>query len=373
MKEPIRILQILAQRPSGGIESYLLNMHQNIDVSKVQFDYIVCDVEPSSDFDKKVKELGGKVYIFSPLKYSNLFKYIREMNNFFKRHNEYKIVHGHFTGLASIYLSIAKLHGVKYRMVHSHSINYSDYWTRAVRNFILQLPLRYIANYYVACSKEAGKFLFGKKLIDQNKVFISNNAIEAEKFRFNKEMRLSIRKKYNLENNYVIGHVGRLCHAKNHEFLIEVFGKIHVRNKNAKLIIIGDGELEKEIRKKVISLNLNELVLFMGYRKDTCDLLQAVDIFTLPSKYEGLGIAAIEAQAAGLRTIVSNNVPREVRITNLVEYMSFDEGPEKWAEEILRDMDYKRRDTYKEIVDSGFDVKSSVRTLENLYLEIQNK
>jgi glycosyltransferase involved in cell wall biosynthesis len=370
MEGPIRILQILAQRPSGGIESYLLNMHRNIDIKKIQFDYIICDSVPAGEFDQKIKKLGGKVYILSPLKYRNLFLYIKEMNKFFKTHPEYKIVHGHFTGLASIYLSIAKIHGVKYRLVHSHSINYSDYWIRAFRNFLFQLPLKYIANYYVACTKKAGLFLFGKKTIEQNKVFISNNAIEAKDFRFNKSKRLEIRKALNLENKFVIGHIGRMCHAKNHNFLIDTFAEISKKNENSILMLIGSGELEEDIKKKVSKLNLENKVLFMGYRKDTFDLLQAIDIFVLPSRYEGLGIAAIEAQAAGLISIVSSNVPEEVKITNLVHYMPADDGPEEWAGKILGFYEHSRRDMYKEILNSGYDVKTEVKRLENMYLKI---
>lgn len=367
MRQPIRILHILANRPTGGIEAYLLNMHRNIDKTKIQFDYIVCDEKKPGEFDKKIEQLGGKVFVLSPLNHFGILTYITEMNNFFKNHKEYKIVHGHFTALASIYLIIAKINGIKIRIIHSHSINYSDYWVRAARNFLLQLPLKIIANRFVASSKESAEFLFGKKNVKLNRVTILNNAIDASKFQFDEAVRKMMRKKLNIENKFVIGHVGRFVPAKNHKFLIDIFNEVYNKNSDSVLLLVGSGELLEEIKIKVKNMGLNDAVIFAGNRSDVSECIQAFDIFLLPSLYEGLGIVAIEAQAAGLRIIASKNIPKSIQITELVQFISLKSKITSWADEILKHDNYKRTNKYHRIVESGYDVKSEAKRLEQYY------
>ncbi|MEK5214649.1 glycosyltransferase [Psychrobacillus sp. FSL H8-0487] len=210
----------------------------------------------------------------------------------------------------------------------------------------------------------AAKEMFGK-----NEHILIKNAIPAKEYIYNDKIRKEVRTQYGLEKKFIIGHVGRLSYSKNHEFLLKIFVNIHEKNKDAILLLVGDGELRNDIEKKIEELGLKEHVILTGVRNDISRLLQAMDVFVFPSHFEGLGIVAIEAQASGLPCVISDTIPQEALITNDIKQVSLNVGVEVWAETILNYKDsFNRKNTYQEINNAGYDIKEESSKLEQLYL-----
>jgi glycosyltransferase involved in cell wall biosynthesis len=371
MDEPIRVLQVFAQMNRGGAESMIMNLYRYIDRKKVQFDFIV-HTDEKCVFDDEIELLGGKIFNVDAYEGKNHIAYKRWWNNFFKAHPEYKIVHGHVRSTASIYLKIAKKYGL-ITIAHSHSTSSGTGAAAVVKN-ILQYPIRYTADYFLACSNPAGMWLFGKKTCQKNNYFVLNNAIDAKKFICDENRRKDIRKSFQMEDKFVIGHIGRFDDPKNHEFLIEIFKKVHEKKDNAVLILVGDGKLRYSIEKKVANMGLSDSIVFTGVRSDISELLQAMDAFVFPSLFEGLGIVVIEAQASGLPCIVSDVLPQEVYVTNLIQTISLKESESSWAEKVLAyDKGYERRNTYEQMKSSGYDIRATAKWVQDLYLRNWNK
>ena len=216
-----------------------MNYYRNIDKSKVQFDFIV-DEDSSYIPREEIERLGGKVIIVPP--YQKIFKYIRTLKKVFKENN-YKIVHSNLNTLSVFPLFAAKLAGVPVRIAHSHSTSNKKEWKKNILKNILRPFSKVFATDYFACSEYAGRWLFGNKTFEEGKVTIIKNAIDVDKFKYNEEIRNKIRKQLNVEEKFVIGHVGRFMEQKNHEFLIDIFNKIHMKRKESILLLIGDGPL----------------------------------------------------------------------------------------------------------------------------------
>ena len=366
MSNPVRVLQVFAEMNRGGAETMIMNLYRNIDRSKIQFDFIV-HTEEKCAFDEEIVSLGGSIYYIPRYSGKNHLQYKKAWNVFFEEHPQYKLIHGHVRSTAAIYLNIAK----KYNLLtisHSHSISSGKGISALVKN-ILQYPIRNIADHLVACSQEAGEWLFGKKACSQDNFFILNNAIEVNSFVFNSEIRVKKREEFNLKEKFVIGHVGRLIPLKNHEFLIDTFKEVHDINKSAVLLLVGEGELQEHLKKKVNKLGLNENVIFAGARFDVHEILQAMDVFVFPSLYEGLGIVLIEAQASGLPCVVTETIPKEAIVTSLVKTVSLRGERKEWVNIIHQySTGYERKNTLKDIKNVGFDVQDSSIWLQEFYL-----
>ncbi|MDK2901610.1 MAG: hypothetical protein PWR14_514 [Thermosediminibacterales bacterium] len=372
MSDKVKILHVIGKRPKGGIGTFLINMHSNIDTSKVQFDYLINASTLEGEFDRKVKALGGNVFVLPELRYKNTIKYLRNLNNFFKEHNDYKAIHVHSPNIGIFNFIMAKKYGIKYRIIHSHNTKYSDNKINSIRNFFMQLPIKKLANIYFACSKKAGEFLFGANNVEKGNVYIAKNAVNAEKFRYNEDVRKRIRRELAIEEKFVLGHVGRFNTQKNHNFLIDIFYEVHKLNNKSILLLIGDGEFEKQIKQKVKKLNLEKSVFFFGVRNDVSDLMQAFDVFLLPSLFEGLPLVGIEAQAAGLKCIMSDTITDEIKIIDLVEFVSLSKSPKEWAQKILKYANgYNRKNVYKEILNAGYEVKYAAKKLQDYYLNLK--
>lgn len=372
MGSRIKVLHVIGKRPKGGIGTFLINMHSNIDASKVQFEYLINAAISTGEFDQKVKALGGNVYVLPELTYKNTFKYLNELNKFFKEHNDYKIIHVHSVNIGLFNFLQANKYGIKHRIAHSHSTKYSNNLINGIRNFFLQMPINKLANIYFACGIEAGNFLFGKKCVKNGQVYIANNAINPQKFRFNRTLRGKVRNNLDINGKFVIGHVGAFLPQKNHTFLIDVFNDIQKKNKQAMLLLVGTGDLENQIRDKVQRLKLEESVVFLGSRNDVNELMQAFDVFLLPSLFEGVPLVGIEAQAAGLKCIMSDSITKEIKITELAEFISLATPPKEWANKVLKYMNgYNRRDTFEDILNAGYEVKAAARKLQDYYLNLK--
>ena len=302
----IRVLHFVSTLGHGsGVMSVIINYYRHIDREKVQFDFLHF-VECEDSYADEIKSLGGKIYYVE--KPGGSLKSLKQLNSFFQAHaKEYAWLHNHEVYLTFLLRPISKRYGLEKFIVHCHATKYSDKPLHAVRNGILCLPIRFMKVEMFACSEAAGKFLYGEKMMKAGKVFVMHNAIDCEKFRFRPEVRERFRKEMGLEGKFVIGHVGRFERQKNHEFLIEVFAEVHKKNENSVLLLIGDGSLKDPIRQKVIVLNLEEYVFFLGQRDDVADLLQTMDVFVLPSLYEGFPVSIVEAQANGLVCIASDS------------------------------------------------------------------
>ncbi len=325
-KKVIRVLNVVPNMRAAGIETFIMNVYRNIDRSKVQFDFLVHNQEEEF-FDEEIKKLGGKIYRLSFKDDKNIFKYIKDLNKFFKEHKEYKIVHGHMQSMMPLYLYIAKRNKVPVRIAHCHRGNFS----KTLKGIILHIFSRF-AKYFstdnFACSDVAGKYLF-----KNNKYEIIYNGINIEKFQFDAEKRKEIREKMSVHDEYIIGHIGRFELEKNHKFLINVMKSI--KNKKVVLWLIGEGTLEADIKKLVKKEGLENVVQFLGLRSDVNDLYQAMDCFVLPSFYEGLPVVGIEAQVAGLECLFSNNITKELKVSDKVKYLSINKNNiNEWKKEI---------------------------------------
>lgn len=357
----IRVLQVVPDMRSGGLETLIMNWYRNIDRSKVQFDFLV-HYTHKAFYDDEITEMGGKIYRLSFREDKNLLKYCWDLNSFFsKYHNEYHVVHGHMASLAFFYLHYAKKYSCQMRIVHSHNAATEKSIKGFVKHMLIKLSV-WPANYYFACGKEAGKFLFGKR-----KYTVINNGIELEKFQYNEDIRSKYRYDLNLKGKFVIGHVGRFNIQKNHDFLIRIFKEIHSINKNTVLVLVGNGERMSEIIKKVSEMGLENSVLFLGARHDVSSLYQAMDVFLLPSYFEGFPVVSIECQAAGLPMIISDLITKEVAITSIVSYMGLDEQPVKWAHKALEFQNFQREGYGKLLRERGYDTKNETERLVDFY------
>lgn len=358
-----RVLHIVGIMNRGGQEAFIMNMYRNIDKSKLQFDFIVHSDE-KGDYDDEIKELGGKIYRVTP-KSKNLLRYWKEMNYIFNRNKEYKIIHIH-TSSATVFLDakIAKDNGIKNIIVHSHN-------TKSSNGNLIHRVLRGLLNRYttirLACGNDAAKWCFGEKYLSDVKVI--NNAIDIEKYSYNDELRYKLRKEMDLDNSFVIGHIGRFHDQKNHTFIIDVFRDILKINNKSKLVLIGTGKKQDEIKRKVESYGIGDNVLFMGGRDDVDRLVNIMDVFLFPSLYEGLPVTLIEVQANGMNCIISDVITDEVDMgCELIEKISLLKSSKYWAEKILKKNRTVKMDNHlKYIKKNGYDIKSTVKTLEKIY------
>ena len=365
-KEPIRIAQVMGKMVSGGLESVVMNYYRNIDREKIQFDFII-DEDSTHIPRDEIESLGGRIYLVPP--YQHIFKYMKTLKKLFKN-NSYRIVHSHLNTLSVFPLYCAKLAKVPVRIAHSHSTSNKKEWKKNILKNILKPFSKMFANQYFACSKWAGEWLFGEKVYQQGKIKIINNAIDLEKFTYNLETREKKRKELGLEGKFVVGHIGRFVKQKNHEFLIDVFEKLQQKIDNATLLLIGDGPLEKKVQQKIQELGIQEKVIFLGVREDVGEIYQAMDIFILPSIYEGLGMVAVEAQLADLPTFVSDEVPKEAKVTERIEFIKLSENSDVWSEKILNGMkEQKKERTIVDATDSVYNIKEQSKKLESYYIE----
>lgn len=360
----IRILHVLGGLERGGAESMVMNLYRAIDRSQVQFDFIIHTEKHQAYYDEIIS-LGGKIYSFPSFKGSNILALRKIWKDFFKDHPEYKILHSHVRSYASLYLPIARKAGLK-TIIHSHSTSNGKGFSSVVKR-VMQYPLRYQADYFFSCSKEAGAWLFGKKVVDGEKFHILQNAIDVEKYRFNQKFRDEYRKKLGLGNKKTFIHVGRFHPAKNHTFLLNLFAEIHKKDVNTVLLLAGDGELRSVIEKQIDDLNIQNAVILLGSRSDVPNLLQGSDCFLFPSVWEGFGMAAVEAQAAGIPCICSTGIPKSVAVVpNLCHFVSV-EDIQRWTN-LACDVRPLFADTSMLVQKAGFDIKTTAKKLAVFYL-----
>lgn len=367
---PIRILHVIGSMNRGGAEVMIMNLYRNIDRSKVQFDFVV-QVEEKASFDDEIVSLGGRIFHCPAFNAKNYFLYKKWWNQFFeKHHKEYRAVHGHIGRSVSTFLKIARKYHL-YTIAHSHNTA-----PKGIKSFLITAyawPTRFLADFYFACSVDAGVSRYGTRISKNQKKFkVLNNAIETRKFQFDEKVREEIRREYGIEQKIVIGHIGRFVNQKNHIFLLDIFEKIHSKCQDTILMLVGDGELRDSIQTKVKRMGLDDAVIFIGVQEDVSVLYQAMDVFVFPSLFEGLGIVAVEAQTTGLQCVISDAVSKECIVTkNQVSICSLKESAEKWAEIVLKNSNYVRKDSSEQVIAHGYDIHETAKWLSNFYMEIK--
>ncbi len=362
MTEPIRVLQVVTHMNRGGLETMLMNYYRHIDRDRVQFDFLV-HRQYRADYDDEIESLGGRIYRLPTLVPWSP-NYRKALDRFFAEHPEYKIVHVHQDCLSSVILKAAQKHGVPVRLAHSHNANQD----RNLKYLIKLLYKRFIPRYATAlfaCGKEAGDWMFGGA-----DCRVLNNAIPARQYAFSPARREAVRRGLDLGDEFTLGLVARFSVQKNHSFLLEILHALVRLEPKAKLLLVGDGELRGQIEEKIQELGLENNVILTGVRRDIPDLLQSMDVFVMPSLYEGLSLASVEAQAAGLPCYISDKVPIECKMTDLVQQMPLSASAESWARAILSEKGMHRRDTYREIAASGFDIEENAAWLQEYYLGV---
>lgn len=366
-KKPIRIAQIMGKWVGGGVEAVVMNYYRNIDKEKIQFDFIFDNDSKDIPYEE-IQALGGKVILVPP--YQKVFKYHKELKKVLKEGN-YKIVHSHINTLSVFSLYAAKKAGVPVRIAHSHSTTNKKEWKKNLLKQVLRPLAKKYATHYFACTEHAARWMFNDKEVNKENVYILNNAIDLDKYKYSKKLRDKKREELGIkENTFVIGHIGRFVKQKNHELIIDVFNEIHKENKNAILLLVGQGPLMDEIKEKVKELKLTRYVKFLGQRSDANELYQVFDAFFFPSLYEGLGMVAIEAQVSGLPCVVSTEVPSIAKVTDCLEFLELEDTINTWKNTILDKVNEKRKSHIEEVRKAGYDIKEEVKKLEKKYREL---
>jgi glycosyltransferase EpsF len=365
---PIRVAQVIGKWLGGGVESVVMNYYRHIDRNKIQFDFF-CDEDSTNIPYEEIEKLGGKVILIPP--YQNMFKYHKELKRKLKENN-YKIVHSHINTLSVFSLFSAKCAGVPVRIAHSHSTTNSKEKGKNLVKQILRPFAKVFATDYMACSEFAGRWLFGNKTYNEGKVYLLNNAIDLDKFKYDEKIRKIKREELSIKDDtLVIGHIGRFVTQKNHTFLIDIFNEIHKKNNNSILLLAGQGPLEKQIKDKVDLLGLSDSVKFLGQRNDANELYQAFDVLCLPSLYEGLPVVGVEAQAAGLLCFFSDEMTKETKALNSTIFMSLSDSSKVWSNNIIvKYSKTKRKDTKKEMSLKKFNINEEANKLVNRYEKI---
>ena len=366
--KPIRVLQVVHELGIGGIQTFIMNIYRNIDRTKVQFDFLL-DTDKQGAFEKEIELLGGVVYRVTS-RNSNLLKYKKEVKRFFKIYcNKFACIHCHWSNLSNVYPAlIARKYGAKTIVIHSHSTNLPNNTIHKFLHRFNKKRIAKIATHFFACSDLAGNWLFPTNC----KFEIIKNGVEVDKYKFCLAKRMETRKELHLDGKIVFASVGRFTEAKNHPFLLRLFNEIVKKMPNSFMLLAGVSETEPVVAELIGSLGLENHVRLLGFRSDLHLVLQAADVFLLPSKWEGFPVALIEAQSSGLPSYVSDTVTKQAIINNNVFYLSLNEGEQKWAEIISYNHSKglnNRVETVDAIKKAGFDVIQTATLLKHFYID----
>lgn len=370
MSKPIRVLQIVYCMQNDGVANVIMNAYRNIDRSKVQFDFLMHNLEPKF-FDDEIESLGGRIFRIEDFDGKNEEKYINDVNNVLDN-NSYEIVHGHWGRCPHLYFKAAKDHGC---IVVNHSHNLMPKLPTEIEERFAKIYKTAAENsdYYLACSRHVAVFRFGEDIVEHSKNYhFFPNGIDNKLYKYDEKARAEIAEEFNLDNNiHLYGHVGRFMqYQKNHEFLIDVFNEIIKLEPNAKLMLVGEGEDKPAIENKVKDLGITDSVIFTGVRGDVRKLLQRMDCFILTSYFEGCPVVGVEALSASLPCLFSKAMPPELAITDTIYSMDLDEGATKWAEKAVEMAKIPRDKKINGIVAEKFNIYKTAKWLQEFYLEI---
>ncbi len=368
---PVRVLFVSGgSLDHGGIASWMLNFASRFDRKYVAVDFLVHGMEPGAR-EQDAVSLGAKVY-HVPYRRNNPVGNKRGLAKAISA--GYEVVHAHMDGMNAYPLGLAKRCGVGVRISHSHNTEFLT--TNPVRrafHMVARANIPRVATHMFACSEAAGRFLYGEKRIQSEDVTIIRNAIDIERYQFQPEARVRVRKEFGLDGAYAVGHIGRFdLRQKNQLFLLDAFFEAKKRRQDLKLILVGDGNGRPAIEKRISELRLGNEVILTGFRGDIPDILCAMDVFALPSHFEGLGIVLIEAQANGLPCVASSEVPRDTLVTDCT-YLSL-EDKDGWVRFFANAGEKSDRTLKQDVFAAhGYDIRLAARKLSDFYLEVASK
>ncbi|MBE6901568.1 MAG: glycosyltransferase family 1 protein [Ruminococcaceae bacterium] len=372
----IRIAQILGKMNGGGVEQVVMNYYNAIDRENVQFDFFIFKGSKYVPIDE-IKTLGGRIFVLPTLK--KPFRYMKTLQRLLTE-NGYDIVHCHLGTLSAPALRAAKKAGVRVRILHNHTTSGGS--RELVRNLAKQLlkpSAKRYATHRLACSELAARWMYGavpvfrlgEELPPIKHALVVPNAIDTERYSFDKNKRSEIRGELGISSKtLVFGHIGRFCPQKNQSFLIDIFKSIVEKHKNSVLVLVGTGKDIDLIKARVITAGLSDKVIFAGQRSDTDKLYSAFDSFLLPSNYEGLPVVGVEAQCAGLYCIFSDKVTKEAKLTDSAQYLSLKSGADDWACAALCCAKLRSEHGAEQIAESGYDITLAAAGLEQYYLSL---
>lgn len=354
-----KILIITSGLTAGGVESLLLNIIDEADKNQYKFDILI-PKESLDNWEYKFKKYGCNVLRIPRVKNQGYLKAIRAYKKIITV-GEYDIVHSQ-TGFAGVLPMIAGTITKKCKLIcHSH---FDNYQYPKITKIFARILLRFLPCKKLACSYGAGYELYGRR----GKFDFVKNGIDSRKFAYNPQLRQEIRAEWGIgKNDFVLGTVGRMQYQKNHEFLVRIFKEVQKRDNNSKLVLIGDGELREDIKKQVEGFGLSDSVMFLGNRNDVYRLLNGMDIFIMPTRFEGLSLALLEVQCAGLPCLTTNVVPKEAKVTEAFHFLSLDLPAEEWADVALKYQNHDRTDGSDAIRASGFDKVTAAETWLAVY------
>ena len=365
-RKPIRILHVLTAMNRAGAETMLMNLYRAIDREKVQFDFAVT-IKDHGDYDDEIVSLGGRVIRYPKYTGKNHFTYKKWWYNFFEAHPEYRIIHGHIGSTASIYLGEAKKFGC-FTIAHSHSTGGKTSFHDLVYK-LYSYSTRYVADFFIGCSTEALISRYGKKVYaDEKRSCVLKNGVDVYKYSYSPKAREEVGKEFGFNNDtFVIGTVGRFVEAKNTPFIVDILADLKKKVDDFYFIWAGDGELKEETERLVKQKNLANNVIFLGIRNDIPRILQMLNVFILPSKYEGLPVVGIEVQAAGVPMLCSEKVSSEVKVSDGVSFLPID-STKPWVDGILNERVFRRiSDSTERVIEAGYDIRNTSRWLMDFY------
>jgi glycosyltransferase involved in cell wall biosynthesis len=367
----IRILHVIGSLHIGGSQSFVVNLERHVDSNRFAFDYVVFP-EDRSGFYKEVMAMGSRIFVCPRYVILNHFSFLKWWERFFKNHPEYSIVHGHVRSTAALYLKIAKKFGCS-TIVHSHSVS-DGKGIKAFLERMYEIQIPFVSDFFFACSREAGLWLFGDKIVGGDRFFVVPNGIDVNSFGLSLATRANVRKELGIPvSSFVLGNVGRFAKVKNHSFLLDVFFQFLKIDSSGMLLLVGDGNLRSDIENKARKMGLTNRIIFVGSTDSPAKFYQAMDYFIFPSFWEGFGTAALEAQASGLPCLVSSSCSKAVLCSKKAYSLDLSCGADKWAA-FISETRLPNRQAVDEIDKKAiafYDVSSSVNIISGVYSRLE--
>ena len=354
-----RVLQIVTGLSGGGVGAVIMNYYRHMDDSYI-FDFVV-NRKVNGFFEEEIERRGGIIYEVPPLQYGK-YNYFEQLIKVINKNRD-SILHCNMGEKSFFFLFFGWIFGIKKRIVHIHSsIRPEGKFEKILRIILTKLCLIFATDYY-SCGEEAAKWFYGKKT---KKVVVLKNAIDLSQYEFSNELREKHRKRLDIDDKFVIGNVGRLSYPKNHTFMLKIFFELQKIIPEAILVLAGTGELETAIKKEILELDIEHKVYMLGLCDYVTELLNSFDLFILPSRSEGVPVAAIEALANGIPTVCSSAVTKEINVANNIEYISLNNTPKEWAQ-FIANMSHKRFSITDELIEGGYSIDIEAKKLTTLY------
>lgn len=360
--EPIRILHIVTSMELGGIETFLMTMYRQIDRSRIQFDFLK-HRSAEGFYEAEIRSLGGRIYTVPPINPLKQAAYDRALSDFFKKHKDtYPVVHAHMNTLSAFPLRIAKKEGIPVRIAHSHAVPQKLDLETLLKK-IVRIGAEHYATDAFACSVAAGNWMFKKR-----PVTLVPNGIDAHRFHPDAQCRKKIRDEFDLNDAFVIGMVANFSPIKNHRFLLPVFARVLQQIPHARLVLVGDGKCKDAVITQAQELRIQNKVIFTGRRSDIPQLLNAIDVFVLPSVTEGFAISVLEAETMGIPCVVSAGVPEDVKILPQMQisFLPLDRE-DRWVETIVSFKDAPKNPLADEVANTIYHASRGARKLTEFY------